>query len=74
MISKRSLIVFCSFLIFISLCNTTFASSENWVEVTTLSGGGGIGSTKTFTVEHVDWRIRWEIEPSNHSERQSFLV
>lgn len=48
--------------------------SENWVEVTTLSGSGGIGSTKTFTIEHVDWRIRWEIEPGNHSERQSFLV
>jgi hypothetical protein len=51
-----------------------FPSSENWVEVTTLSGSGGIGSTKTFTVDHADWRIRWEIEPSNHSERQSFLV
>ncbi len=51
-----------------------FSSSENWVEVTTLSGSGGIGSTETFTVEHVDWRIRWQIEPGNHSERQSFLV
>ena len=28
----------------------------------------------TFTVDYVDWRILWEIEPGNHSERKSFLV
>jgi len=63
-----------SLLISISFCNDAFASSENWVEVTTLTGVGGIGSTKTFTVEHVDWRILWEIEPGDGSERKSFLV
>ncbi len=46
----------------------------NWVEVTTLTGVGGIGSTDSFTVDHVDWRIRWEIEPGNGSQRKSFLV
>lgn len=62
-----SQIVFCSI-------NVVFASSENWVEVTTLTGAGSIGSTKTFTVDHVDWRIKWEIIPGNSSERTAFLA
>lgn len=54
--------------------NVVFASSENWVEVTTLTGAGGIGSTKSFTIDHVDWRIKWEIAPGNSSERTAFLA
>ena len=41
--------------------------TENWAEVTTLTGQGGISSTDSFTVEHNDWRIIWEIEPSNET-------
>lgn len=52
-----------------------FASSGNWIEVAKLTGGGGIGTTDQFTCDHVDWRIRWEIEPKVDSpERASFLV
>jgi hypothetical protein len=41
--------------------------TENWTEVTTLTGQGGISSTDSFTVEHDDWRIIWEVEPSNET-------
>ena len=51
-----------------------FASSGNWSEVARLTGGGGISTTEPFTCDHVDWRIRWEIEPSNASVRTAFLV
>ncbi len=57
-----------------SMSGVVFASSGNWMEVVKLTGAGGIGSTKTFTVDHVDWRIRWEIEPGNGSARTAFLV
>jgi len=51
------------------------ATSENWSEVARFTGGGGIGTTEPFTCDHVDWRIRWEIEPRNDSsERTAFLV
>ncbi len=50
-----------------------FASSDNWSEVARLTGGG-VSTTESFTVDHVDWRLRWEIEPSNSSERTAFLV
>jgi len=66
-LSLLNQIVFCS-------NSVVFASSENWVEVTTLTGAGSIGSTKTFTVDHVDWRIKWEITPGNSSERTAFLA
>ncbi len=49
-------------------------SPENWVEVTTLTGVGGIGSTDSFTVNHCDLRIVWEIEPGDGSERAAFLA
>jgi hypothetical protein len=39
-----------------------------------LTGIGGIGSTDSFTVDYGDWRIIWEIEPGNGSERKAFLV
>jgi hypothetical protein len=50
------------------------ASSENWVKVATLTGSGGIGSTNSFTVDLVDWRIIWEIEPGDGSERTAFMA
>jgi len=53
---------------------TVFATAGNWVEVARLTGGGGIGTTDHFTCDHVDWRIRWEITPTNSSERTAFLV
>ena len=54
--------------------NIAFGASGNWIEIVTLTGSGGIGSTKTFVVDRVDWRIRWEFEPGNGSERVAFLV
>lgn len=57
-----------------SASGVVFASSGNWVEVATFTGSVGIGSTSHFTVDHVDWRIRLEIDPSNSSESSSFAV
>ena len=36
--------------------------TENWVQVSTLTGQGGSSTTDAFTVEHNDWRIFWEVE------------
>ena len=57
-------------------CNArvVFGSSENWEEETRLTGRGGMGDTKTFTVNHVDWRVRWEIKPSNNTGETAFLA
>jgi len=66
-------LLFCFFLL-VFRSGIAFASSGNWSEVARLTGGGGIGTTETFTIDHVDWRIRWEIEPSNRSESTAFLV
>ena len=73
---KKTAIIAVLFSLFLlgSTLGLTFASSGNWVEVARLTGVGGIGTTETFTIEHVDWRIRWEIETSNGSERTAFLV
>ena len=38
-----------------------FASSGNWVEVTSFSGAGPrFSNTTSFTIDHVEWRIKWE--------------
>jgi len=38
-----------------------FASSGNWVEVTSFSQGRPwFGNTSSFRCDHVEWRIRWE--------------
>ena len=66
-------LLFCLCLL-VSSSAIAFASSDNWSEVAILTGGGGISTTKSFTCDHVDWRIRWEIEPNNNSERIAFLV
>jgi len=52
---------------------TVFASSGNWSEVARFSGGGGIITTEPFTCDHVDWRIRWEIEPRSEYPESSFF-
>jgi len=46
-----------------SVCDITFGSSANWVEVIRFEGNE---STKTepFTCDNVEWRIRWEYVPS----------
>jgi hypothetical protein len=66
-------LLFCLCLL-VSSSAITFASSDNWSAVSRLSVGGGISTTETFTINHVDWRIKWEIEPSNRSERTVFTV
>jgi len=40
-----------------------FASSDNWSEVVRFADAGIILETEPFTVDHVEWRIRWEYEP-----------
>lgn len=69
---KTSSIValFSCFLLLGSVPSIVFASSDNWVEVTTFTGSaGGVHSTSHFTVDYVDWRIRWEVTPGNDSKR-----
>lgn len=45
----------------------------NWVEVVTfthsVSGLAFLHPTSHFTVDYVDWRIKWEVNPGNNSER-----
>ncbi|TET25440.1 MAG: hypothetical protein E3J73_06265, partial [Candidatus Bathyarchaeum sp.] len=56
-----------------SMSGIVFASSGNWVEVTRFTGEGGIITTESFTCDHVEWRIRWEIEPrSKYLESRFF--
>ena len=43
--------------------NLVFASSENWSEVARFTDEGMIFTTDLFTIDHVEWRIRWEYEP-----------
>jgi hypothetical protein len=62
-------VLFSCFLLLGSVPSIAFASSSNWVEVTTFTGSGGVHSTSHFTVDYVDWRIRWEVTPGNDSER-----
>jgi len=40
-----------------------FASSDNWSEVVRFTDEGTGFQTEPFTIDHVDWRIRWEYEP-----------
>jgi len=46
-----------------SMFGVVFAS-ENWVEVIRYNnGGGGFGASPSFTINHIEWRIRWEYAP-----------
>ena len=62
-------VLFSCFLLLGSVPSIVFAFSDNWVEVTTFTGSGGVHSTSHFAVDYVDWRIRWEFTPGNDSER-----
>ena len=44
--------------------DSAFASSGNWVEVTRFTEDSEFLQT-AFTIEHVEWRIRWEYEPDH---------
>ena len=39
-------------------------SDSNWVEVTRFNGTIWGGNTEPFTIDHVDWRIKWSYEPT----------
>ena len=65
-------VVLACFLLLMSAPGIVFASSDNWVEVATFTGSGGVHSTSHFTVDYVDWRIRWELNLSDGSETASF--
>jgi hypothetical protein len=73
---KASSIVmlFSCFLLLGSVPSIVFASSDNWVEVITFHNAVGFGMTSRFNVVYVDWRIKWEIYPSNGSESPSLTV
>ena len=56
-------VLFC-FCPLVSTSGIAFASSENWVEVTRFTGLKTIEiTTEPFTIEHVEWRIRWNYSP-----------
>lgn len=52
------------------------SSSENWVEVTRFTEDDKFFQTEPFTIEHVEWRIRWEYEPDPEvpEEHPAFYV
>jgi hypothetical protein len=72
---KGTLIVllFC-FCLIVPTSSVVFASSDNWVEVVTFHNIVGFWATPRFNVFHDDWRIKWEIYPSNGSESPSLTV
>ena len=69
-----SIVVLFCFCLLMSAPSIAFASSDNWVEVTTFHNIVGFWATSRFNVFHVDWRIKWEIYPSNGSESPSLTV
>ena len=71
---KNISIVLISLFLLGSMSGVVIGQEENWVEVTRLTGSGGIGDTKTFSVNHVDWRVRWEIESGNNPEEKRFWL
>lgn len=67
------IVVLFGFCLLMSTSSIAFASSDNWVEIITfthsVSGLAFLHPTSHFTVDYVDWRIRWEVNPGNASER-----
>ena len=69
---KLNLILLSSILVLIGLIivstipiNCVFATSNNWSEVARFTySGTDTHTTDYFTVENVDWRIRWEYVPT----------
>jgi hypothetical protein len=54
------IVLFFCFCLLGSISGIAFASSQNWSEVTRLTGGTGVVPKTAFTIEHLKWRIRWE--------------
>jgi hypothetical protein len=48
----------------VAIPTVVFASSGNWVDVTSFNGTMWGGSSEEFTCDHVDWRIKWKYEPT----------
>jgi hypothetical protein len=67
-------VLFSCLLLLGSVPRIVFASSDNWVEVVTFHNIVGFWATSRFNVFHDDWRIKWEIYPSNGSESPSLTV
>ena len=59
------LLLILSVSLLIDRTNFVFAKSDNWSEVTTISGKGSITTTAPFTCNNAEWRIRWEVEPQS---------
>ena len=56
-------LLFCLCLpVFVS--HVVFALSENWIEVIRFEGNRST-QTELFTIDYVDWRIRWEYDPGH---------
>ena len=52
-----------SFFLLVSMSSVVFAQEKNWVEVADFSQNRPFfGNTDSFTIEHSEWRIRWEYE------------
>ncbi len=60
-VSMFIMLLFC-FCLLGSILSIAFASSQNWSEevVRYTGSGGGVGDSPPFTINHVEWRIRWE--------------
>ncbi len=79
-LGDRKALAFIALLICLSLLISTsgivFATSSNWVEVTRFTEDGTKFSTDFFTIDNVEWRIRWEYEPQPEvpEEHPTFYV
>ena len=52
-----------SFFLLVSMSSVVFAQEKNWVEVADFSQNRSFfGNTNSFTIEHSEWRIKWEYE------------
>ncbi|HDQ07148.1 MAG TPA: hypothetical protein ENN36_10585 [Candidatus Bathyarchaeota archaeon] len=60
MSTKMLLSIMLLFVLLCSVPSVSFASSGNWVEVVRYAGSLGVGDSPTFTINHIEWRIRWE--------------
>jgi len=55
--------VLVSFILFLIISLFPIVLAENWVEVSRYTGSGLLmGNSEPFTVDHINWRIKWDIE------------
>ena len=63
---KRKIVIIVmlfSLFLLVSVSGIVFAQEKNWVEVADFSQNRAFfGNTNSFTIEHLEWRIRWEYE------------